>query len=278
MNDNNTRSRSWCLTHNNYTTEDVEYYKQHFKTFGYGVIGHEKGERGTPHLQMYFYLKHARNFMSIKKMFSYAHIEKAKGTPKQASDYCKKDGEYVEYGELPQEQGKRNDLIEYRNQIMDGEQVDNIIISNPMVYHQYGRTLNRLEELRMRNVYRTEQTEGLWIYGPTGSGKSKKAFEGFNPRTHYVWKYDNGWNDGYTQQEIVIIDEFRGQIPFSELLRMIDIQPNYYVRRRGKEPIPFTSKKVIITSSLPPDEVYRNLSQNDSLEQLFRRIKIIFLA
>lgn len=60
----------------------------------------------------------------------------------------------------------------------------------------------------------------------------------------------------------------------NELLMMIDKHPNYFVRRRGREPLPFTSKKVIITSSMSPEEVYHNLAENDKLEQLLRRIKV----
>ena len=70
---------------------------------------------------------------------------------------------------------------------------------------------------------------------------------------------------------MVIFDEFRGQIPFNELLRIVDIHPTYSVRRRCREPMPFISKKVIITSALPPWEVYKHLDQGDSLAQLYRR-------
>ena len=77
--------------------------------------------------------------------------------------------------------------------------------------------------------------------------------------------------EGYRQQDIVIINEFRGQIPYSELLDLIDKWPKT-VKRRNREPVPFTSKHVIITSSLHPKDVYKNLSQTDKMDQLYRRI------
>jgi len=128
----------------------------------------------------------------------------------------------------------------------------------------------------MRKVFRTEMTTCEWLTGPSGSGKSHKAFEGYNPDTHYKWKYDNGWQDDYRQQPIVIINEFRGQIKYSDLLELIDKFP-CEVRRRNRTPLPFTSKHIIITSVLSPQEVYCNLAQNDSLQQLLRRIKITIL-
>lgn len=272
----NTRSRSWTLTQNNYTDDDVVRLECFMESVEYGIYGKEKGESGTPHLQIYFRLLNAKTFSKIKKTFPTAHIEVAKGNDNDNFVYCSKDGNYKEFGKRSQ-QGKRTDLDEIKNDIMDGKKVDDLVLESPMVFHQYGRTLTKIEDLRMRKVYRNFMTEGEWVYGETGCGKSEYAFKDFNPDTHYVWKYDNGWNDGYCQQEIVIIDEFRGQLPMNELLMMIDKHPNYYVKRRNREPLPFTSKKVIITSSMPPEEVYHNLSQSDKLEQLFRRIKILEL-
>ena len=42
--------------------------------------------------------------------------------------------------------------------------------------------------------------------------------------------------------------------------------------------MPFLSKKIIITSALRPEEVYHNLSQHDSINQLKRRIELVELT
>ena len=111
--------------------------------------------------------------------------------------------------------------------------------------------------------------------GKTGVGKSHKAFDNYNSETHYLWKLnDKNWQDGYTGQEIVIINDFRGEINYNELLNLIDKWP-YTLPRRGREPVPFLAKHIIITSSLPPEKVYWRRDNEDYLEQLFRRIKII---
>lgn len=270
------RDRNWCITHNNYTEEDFKTYSDYFKTIVYGIIGKEVAGTGTPHLQIFFCLKNARSFKSLTKQFPHSTITPRykESTNSQASEYCKKEKNFIEFGVLP-EQGKRNDLDEIKDEIMSGLSVDTIIVERPMVYHQYGRTLHAIEDRKMRQLYRNFKTEGLWICGLSGSGKSTLAFKNFTPQTHYVWKYEaSNWQDGYTQQETVILDEFRGQIKFSDLLMMVDEHPNYYVSRRGREPLPFTSKNVIITSVLRPEEVYKNLMTNDKMEQLLRRIQI----
>lgn len=273
----NTRSRSWCLTHNNYTENDIIRLEAFLENqVEYGIYGKEVGESGTPHLQLYFRMKNAKTFQKIKKLFPESHIEVAKGNDEQNFKYCSKQGDYKEYGQKSR-QGYRTDLEGVKEEILLGKKVDEICLENPFLYHEYGRTFQKIEDIRMRKVFRTEMTEGYWIWGETGSGKSEYVFKDFDPERVYVWKYDNGWNDGYAQQDKVILDEFRGQLPMNELLMMIDKHPNYYVRRRGREPLPFTSKQVYITSSMPPSEVYSKLSENDKLDQLFRRIKIIKL-
>jgi len=223
--------------------------------------------------------KSTREFSVMKKLYPTCNIqEKSKySTWEQLQTYCKKDGKFEEFGTLPKnEQGKRNDLNKIKDSILEGEEsVDDILTNNPILYHQYGRTLEKIEDQRMRKLFRTEMTLGFWLWGDTGSGKSHTAYKNFHPDTHYVLNInDKGWWEGYKQQETVIINEFRGQIAYSELLDLVDKWPKS-VPRRGKEPLPFTSKRVIITTSLPPDEVYHNLSIKDSLKQLYRRFKII---
>lgn len=116
-------------------------------------------------------------------------------------------------------------------------------------------------------------TEGIWVFGLTGLGKSEWAFEQCKG-SQYVYPFDNEWWDAYKGEDCVIIDEFRGQLPYNVILKMVDKHPNYFVRRRCREPMPFISKQVIITSSLPPWKVFKNLDAQDSLNQLYRRFKI----
>ena len=182
--------------------------------------------------------------------------------------------DFVEFGDPPN-QGKRTDLNQVKDNILSGDTTaEDIMVENPMMYHQYGRTIDKLEDLRMSKVYRTEMTTCDWYCGPTGIGKSHWAFKDFHPDSHYVLPNDNGWWDNYKQQETVIINDFRGHIPYNELLQLIDKWP-HQVKRRGRPPLPFTSKRVVITSSLCPEEVYSNRLKEDKIEQLLRRTKVI---
>lgn len=265
------KNRGYCFTVNNYTDAECDWFKQ-FTDCEYLCVGKEIGESGTPHLQGYVYFTNARTIKGLKRLlgFKRAHLEQQRGTNFQASEYCKKESLFIERGQMPK-QGQRTDLNEIYDLVRNGASADTIAWEHPAAYNMANRVINRLDDIRLRSQRRNFMTEGEWIFGPTGVGKSEYAFQ---YEDSYVYPYDGGWWDGYHCQENVVIDEFRGQLAFNELLRMVDKHPNYFCRRRGREPMPFVSKKVIITSSCPPWEIYKNLAESDSLKQLYRRFKI----
>lgn len=262
-----------------FTSFALDLFEKYFdeSKMKYLIIGKEKcPTTGKEHLQGYVNLKSSRNFKYMKKNIfkNGEHFAQCIASPEINIKYCKKDGDFKEWGTMPN-QGKRTDLIKLKDDIMSGERtVRDITLDDPMAFHQYGRTLKEIENIKMQSMYRTEMTEGIWYYGKTDTGKSHRAYEGFNPDTHYLWCDDHGFWMNYRQQDVVLINEFRGQIPYYKLLELVDKYP-LNVPVKGGYPVPFISKKVIVTSSLHPREIYHNLSQNDKLDQLYRRFKII---
>lgn len=271
-----TRARNFCFTWNNFPTDGSGARLLLALPYKYIIFGEEKGESGTPHYQGYVELKKQMSYSAFKKKTSKKiHLEPRRGTAAQAAAYCQKEGGIItEDGEISK-QGKRTDLIELKDKLKAGTTtVDDITMENPMAYHQYGRTLEKIQDIQNRKKYRTQMTKGIWFHGPTGTGKTHAAFKDYNPDTHYVWKDDKGWQDGYTGQGIVIINDFRGAINYNEMLQMVDKFP-YFVKRRNREPAPFLAKTVIVTSSLRPEEVYNRRNEKDKIEQLLRRFEII---
>ena len=99
-----TGCKKWCFTLNNPTEGEASSLVDLFETehVKYAVVGRETGESGTPHLQGFVWFTDRKSLRQAKAILSdRMHLEPTKGTDKQASDYCKKEGDYDEYGELP---------------------------------------------------------------------------------------------------------------------------------------------------------------------------------
>jgi len=269
------KSNWWVFT--NYDM-DFDYKKYMEKTTAtYVAYGLEHTKKGQPHHQGWVHFSGARGSMkNVGKQLGGCWCNPMYGNIDQNDDYCSKENELVKFGIKPKP-GRRTDLDDIKDQILEGHKsVEDVAIDNPNMYHLYGRTLSKIEDIALRRRYRKWMTTCTWYCGRTGTGKSHNAFEGFDPDTHYGFPNDNGWWDGYKGQETVIINEFRGGIAYAELLDLIDKWPKT-VKRRNREPVPFLAKHIIITSSLTPEQVYNNLAAEDSLEQLNRRITLVVL-
>lgn len=278
------RSKAWCFT--SFEEEEPTYVEEKMRWLIYAP--ELSPTTGRKHWQGFVYFKNPQQMSGVKRMLGAScHVEvKARGsTFGDQKTYIQgpysKDGkekplnpEFTEFGVMPA-QGARGDLKGLAAAVVSGEKsVREILLEDPDAYHQYGRTLQDLEDAVSTESYRTWMTEGLWLYGGTGSGKSTKAFAGFDPATHFVYTPDGRWWDGYQGHPIVIIDDFRGKIPYDMLLRLVDQWP-CQVPRRGRRPAQFLARRVIITSPLTPEEVYHNRAEKDGIEQLLRRFTVV---
>lgn len=122
---------AYVATLNNYTPEDVAILRTPNSKLQYIIVGHEVGEEGTPHLQIYFQLVNQAKLTTIKRWggpYERMHFEGAKGTDVEASDYCKKDGNFFELGNRKTmgRKGARSDLLAVKEAIDRGEAYDTI--------------------------------------------------------------------------------------------------------------------------------------------------------
>jgi hypothetical protein len=177
---------------------------------------------------------HDCNISACAKRLNKAHVDVCRGSVEENVLYCQgpyKKGDkekpynpdFIEFGEKPA-QGARKDLNILRDSIKGGKKVDDICKESPVMVHQYGRTLDRLEDIYLRENWRTEMTKGIWLYGSTGKGKTHywNKVLNYHPDTHYLWQKNEEFQCGYVQQKNVVIDEFRAQIPFGQLLELVN--------------------------------------------------------
>lgn len=106
----NRKSRGFCFTINNYTDKQIDQLLDMHAD--YIVFGFEVGAKGTPHVQGYVHFATQRYASPVRRLITGAHWEHANGTPEQNAAYCKKDGDWYEFGELPSQGRAKWDKIE----------------------------------------------------------------------------------------------------------------------------------------------------------------------
>lgn len=181
----------------------------------------------------------------------------------EASDYCKKCGDWWEVGELPA-QGKRSDLVAVAELVRSGVSLVEVAEEVPGMFVRYSKGLTLLKMILMKD--RTEMPAVTWLWGPSGSGKSRYAVDlGFS----FYIKDGTPWWDGYDGQKCIIIDDFDGKWPFRDFLRLLDRYP-YQGQFKGGY-VKINSPLIYITCEFPPDEIWKGTE----LKQVLRRIQRI---
>jgi len=255
------RSRDWCFTLNNWT--DEQYASVLKITAAYLCVGKEVGESGTPHLQGYLYFANAVSFESMKKKIPGAHLEKAKGTSEQASTYCKKEGDWHEQGDLPEAQGKRNDLATVREMIKEGKGMKEIVevASNFQTVRSAEVLIKYIEQPR------TWKTHVTWVWGPSGCGKTKYAVDTL-PSAYLKNPSTGKWWDGYDADAEVILDEIDRETDYGRLKELTDRYTCRVETKGGTRQ--FLARKIVITSLYDPKVLFSDRPENGY--EMLRRI------
>jgi len=268
------RSKNWCFTLNNYTNEELEQLTglNGNKQIKYMIYGKEVGEQGTPHIQGYIMFQNQKLFKQIKKFIpERSHIEKAKGDIAQNVAYCSKDGQAVEYGDIPAHQpGKRTDLDKVKLMIKEYKPLDEII--HECTSFQAMKTAELL--FRYQRAPPNQKRIIKWYYGPTGTGKTYAA-EAHAPEAD-IYKKNTSlkWWPNYFGQKVVILDDFRASwCKFTELLGLLDRYTFQVEVKFGSCYIQPSTTHIIITAPYHPEVMYtRDLRDKEDIDQLLRRI------
>lgn len=276
------RARRWCFTINNYSDEDVARIREHGRTVEctdqpvrYIIFGREKGSEGTPHLQGYIEFRRALRLRGVKSIVGErAHCEASKGTPTQAAEYCKKENDYETFGSLSTEnQGRRSDLEIIRDKIKDGVPEIEIADEHFNQWVVYRRSFEAYRSMCHPSETRPElMVYGL--YGMAGAGKTRFSFEYAKARgqePYIVADLTLQWWDGYRGQEVVIIDDFRGEASISLFKRYTDIYPCQVPIKGGFREL--RCKEIWITSNLHPEQWYpEGKYETEDVRAIQRRI------
>lgn len=255
--------KKWCFTINNWSDNDVA--QMDAVDCKYMIYGKEVGESGTPHLQGFVTFVKNKTLTSLKKLHATAHWERANGTSQQASDYCKKEGDYIERGELSV-QGKRTDLERVTEMVKEGASIQKIAEECPTTYVKFGRGIRDLK-LVLEKPYNHDETRGEWYWGPPGTGKSRKARDE-NPDAYL--KAQNKWFDGYNGEDVIILDD----LDIAQLGHHLKIWTDRYActgETKGGT-IHLRHKKFIVTSNYSIEQLWPD--DQPMQEAIKRRFKV----
>lgn len=239
-------------------------------------------ETGRLHWQGYCYLDSAKPLGGVRILLPGAHWEPRRGTHEEARTYCTKERTRVdgpfERG-TPPEPGKRNDLKALCEAVASGRTDRDLAVTMPECVIKYRSGINALRFAFVEP--RNHKTRCIVLWGPAGCGKSRWAHRQFPGAFH---KDPTEWWDGYVGNDVVILDEFYGQLSLAYMLKLLDRYPTQFQVKGGF--IVFRAKLVVITSNTDPLEWYRGLSERVDRAgrdrpvvwqpQFFRRIEHVY--
>ena len=238
-------------------------------THKYLVIGKEIGESGTPHLQGYVVFDQPVRLNALKRISPRAHFEIAKGTTEQNRTYCTKDNDFAESGVIPLTAKEKGQMEKDRwALIISHAKAGTLEEHDPKMFYLHYNTNLKLQSKFEVPEFIDRQIEVFW--GPTATGKSHKAWIDAGSSAYVKDPRSKFWY-GYHGQENIIIDEFRGGIDISHMLRWLDKYP-MLVEVKGSS-CALKAKRIWITSNLHPKDWYPDLDQ-ETISALLRRLKV----
>lgn len=220
---------------------------------------------GKSHVHFVVRFKNARQFNGLHKKWKDVHWEME--YPGQAWErYLGKDNNIFEKG-TPPNPGARHDIRDIKTRVLEGESVGTILEAGAINNIQQLRFAENLQKYKKNKEFSKKTV--IWIYGPTGTGKSRSVWE--SEEDLFVMEPMCEWFDGYDAQEAALLDDFRGTIQLNVLLRLLDGY-DMIVKIKGGF-VKWNPKRIYITSCKRPEELYINaVDKDEKIEQLLRRI------
>ncbi|MBO5081522.1 MAG: hypothetical protein J6C06_02845 [Lachnospiraceae bacterium] len=244
--------------------------------------------KGLHHLHLVLEDDKTFRWTEVKKVLPRAHIEPTRGNKKQAEDYIYKRGKWEEkgeqtiiikfHGEIKGAQGVRTDLLDIGKYIEEGLRPNDILDKDIRYYKHESIVKAAYYRKREKATPLLRDVKVYYHVGLSGSGKSYKFVKLSNEQPDDVFLV-NDYNrssifDDYSGESVLILDEFRGQIPFSLLLCILQgYKQRFHARYRMVWGL---WNEVHITSVIPPEKLYSKMvtdtREYDTYEQLTRRI------
>lgn len=284
------RARAWIITSfapRFCAAGEAEAQQAVEESYGQGVhlryfIGQieECHESKRRHLQAFLYFVNAVSIISVRDVLSdeKVHGEICKDVPGSIK-YCSKEDTRIygpwELGDKPTP-GKMSALKVLAEGIRDNPKgFEGLCLENPDVFVRYSRGLSSLRDMAESKEHRRSIDDGgrwpiriVMLTGKTGIGKSVYA-QAHWPEAYWYPYFNNHFWEGYNNEEVVIFDDYEGQLPYRTLLRILSQVPERVnIKMRSAM---LRAKTFVFTSNKDWKDWYPGLT-GEELEALERRV------
>lgn len=272
------KARHTCWTLNNWTEAELERLRDYAQKECRYVCWSQEicPTTGTPHLQGYTAWENPRSLEKFRLTISERlHYEPyTQGSAQQNRAYClglvekkgfKQNPTFEEVGELPV-QGERTDWATARSHLQAGQSVVSVIDAQPQLLPAI-RSLERYRTLATSKPLHRDVKVIVFI-GPSGTGKTRGAY---NISPDLYSKPEGHWWDGYAGEKTILLDDYYGDIPYSQFLKVLDRYP-LSLPQKGTF-IYAQWDTVIITSNQHPRNWYPQ-GFTDALERRITHLEI----
>jgi len=229
----------------------------------------EEGDTtGYRHYQVLAVFRRKQSLRSVSGMFPETNCELTRSDA--ADEYVWKEdtrvpGSQFEFGIKPTRRNNQRDW----DDIWEKAKTGRFLEIEASVRVQHYRTLRAIASDFSQPIG-IERVVHVFC-GRTGTGKSRRAWTEAGLEAYPKDPRSKFW-DGYQGQNHIVIDEFRGGIDVSHLLRWCDRYP-VRVEIKGSSTC-LTAGRIWITSNLHPRYWYPGLDE-DTLDALLRRLRIV---
>lgn len=239
------------------------------------------GQTAYIHYQVYLVLKEKKRLTWLKKhIHPTAHWEKKRGTVAEAIDYVSKEdtrvqgGVIFEYGEKPKEQTEAATEEANAARLRDKDDIqlqaqdilDKLNKGEFIPWREIPVDIQMKQGFLMAYNKATRDMVGperpdlkiITIIGPPGCGKSYAIAKLFPTAGRWI-KGNNGHWFCNTKSDVMVFEEFSGQIELQSMLKYLDPYPLALEVKGGTEPAMY--KLVIITSNSPIQDWYTSAEE-----------------
>ena len=272
--------KNWCFTINNPTPADLASFPLTNEDVKYATYGKEEGEDGTPHLQGYLQLVKPRRYTFVKALLPRGHheVQKSKSNV-SARDYCyKQDTHPFQQGSFTpsaNDSRKGGSSVEKSRScyesIRRGDNVQSIIDSQPEL-------VGFIHQVAKYAPSRRGIAKVLYLHGTTGSGKTTSTLKVVQKLglSYFKKMPSTHWFDGYTGQQVLVLEEFQSCFTCTKFLSMCDPSPPQLEIKGGS--MPNRATHFIICSNSGPYDQYLEVQSKRprSFAAFLRRLTHVF--